>query len=533
MTVSTLTAPLAMASGVLVHLLVFRKGEWDVAAPSILVSYVSIFAATALVVRIFLDMPISTVSQLGACHVAGLYASMVVYRAFFHRLAAFPGPFLARVSNFYITALSMKKLHLFDEVQKLHAQYGDYVRLGPTELSIADPEAVRAIYGSLSPVSKGPWYTLQEPRVPLFTVRDKQEHARRRKVWDLAFTTKALNGYDPRITKSVNQLVAVVDQNEGQPLDVSKWFACFSFDVMEDLAFNDSSNMLAEGKEGRIFQTIRNNMFALALFSHLPWLATFPKRIPLINKNYLEFWAWLQNKIDERRQNEPDQPDIFSNILAAYLKAPRTQQNDWDLHGDAQLIVIAGSDTVATALSHLFAHLAADAALVTRLQHELDALPDLSHDRLLTVAFLDATINESLRLHPPTPSGMQRVTPPEGLPIGRVFVPGNVIVQVPSYTVFRDARAFARPDEFIPERWTTRPELARDKSVFIPFNAGPYACVGKRLAMMEIRRVVAEILWRYDVAMAPGQTLEQFLDGKQETLTTVSAPLPLIFTKRA
>lgn len=116
----------------------------------------------------------------------------------------------------------------------------------------------------------------------------------------------ALSGYDPRITKSVNQLVAVVDQNEGQPLDVSKWFACFSFDVMEDLAFNDSSNMLAEGKGGRIFQTIRNDMFALALFSHLPWLATFPKRIPLINKNYLEFWAWLQNKIDERRQVRRD-----------------------------------------------------------------------------------------------------------------------------------------------------------------------------------------------------------------------------------
>lgn len=51
--------------------------------------------------------------------------------------------------------------------------------------------------------------------------------------------------------------------------------------------------------------------------------------------------------------------------------------------------------------------------------------------------------------------------------------------------------------------------------------------------MMEIRRVVAEILWRYDVAMAPGQTMEQFLDRTQETLTTVSAPLQLVFTKRA
>ena len=62
--------------------------------------------------------------------------------------------------------------------------------LGPTELSIASPEAVRAIYGSHSPVTKGPWYTLLEPRTPLFMARDKQEHARRRKVWDRGFSTK-------------------------------------------------------------------------------------------------------------------------------------------------------------------------------------------------------------------------------------------------------------------------------------------------------------------------------------------------------
>jgi hypothetical protein len=51
--------------------------------------------------------------------------------------------------------------------------------------------------------------------------------------------------------------------------------------------------------------------------------------------------------------------------------------------------------------------------------------------------------------------------------------------------------------------------------------------------MLEMRRVVAEILSRYDLEIAPGQTREMFLDGKQDTFTTVSAPLPVIFTKRA
>lgn len=171
----------------------------------------------------------------------------------------------------------------------------------------------------------------------------------------------------------------------------------------------------------------------------------------------------------------------------------------------------------------------------------------------MTVALLDAVINEVMRLHPPVPSGTQRMTPPEGLWISGRFIPGDTIVQVPSYTVFRDERSFEFPNEFIPERWTSRPELVKDKSVYIPFNigksvynqipfpeaayifiaAGPYACVGKRLAMLELRRVVAEILWRYDLTIAPGQSKEAFLDGKQDTFTTVSAPLPVVFTERA
>lgn len=68
--------------------------------------------------------------------------------------------------------------------------YTIFTPKGPSELSIADPKAVEVIYGSKSPTTKGPWYTLLEPRTPVFMVRDKREHARRRKTWDLAFTTK-------------------------------------------------------------------------------------------------------------------------------------------------------------------------------------------------------------------------------------------------------------------------------------------------------------------------------------------------------
>lgn len=95
------------------------------------------------------------------------------------------------------------------------------------------------------------------------------------------------------------------------------------------------------------------------------------------------------------------------------------------------------SDTISATLTNLFFHLATNKTLYKTLQPELDALPDLSYDNLTNVKLIDAVVNETLHLHPAVPSGTQRVTPPEGLIVGDRYIPGGVIVCVPSYTVFR------------------------------------------------------------------------------------------------
>jgi len=131
---------------------------------------------------------------------------------------------------------------------------------------------------------------------------------------------------------------------------------------------------------------------------------------------------------------------------------------------------------------------------MANLRRELDpyfASEKIDYVSLSKLKHLDAVINEAMRLHPAVPSGVQRQTPPEGLLIGNTFIPGNTIMKVPLHTVFRgmfrsnasphpfvsltldpDSRSFDRPLEFIPERWTTRPELTKDASVFTPFSTG-------------------------------------------------------------
>lgn len=140
---SSIPRTAAFMAGVAAHLFVFRIGEWDLAAVKIIVSLaVAQFIGFATLLGV-LDVDIISpfaiarfAATLGFAFVGGIFGSMLVYRGFFHRLKAFPGPFLARFSNLYATGLSVKNLHLYEEVQKLHKEHGDYVRLGAATLSL-------------------------------------------------------------------------------------------------------------------------------------------------------------------------------------------------------------------------------------------------------------------------------------------------------------------------------------------------------------------------------------------------------------
>jgi cytochrome P450 len=94
---------------------------------------------------------------------------------------------------------------------------------------------------------------------------------------------------------------------------------------------------------------------------------------------------------------------------------------------------------------------------------------DLAH-----VDYLRAVIDESLRIKPVGGNSGPRLTPPEGIVVDGTWIPGHVQVFTPPYALCTYEKYFVRAHEFIPERWTTRPELVIDKRAFIPFNAGAW-----------------------------------------------------------
>jgi cytochrome P450 len=157
--------------------------------------------------------------------------------------------------------------------------------------------------------------------------------------------------------------------------------------------------------------------------------------------------------------------------------------------------------------------------------HYVQALRKEFHDNAVTYScqrpwpFLDAIINESLRMWPSFYAASPRVTPPEGLTINNHFIPGDMVVQMPPFALFRDPRYFVRPDEFVPERWLDKPEMIIRKEAFLPFMTGPYSCAGKALAMMEMRSVIGRVISEFDVRLPEDFVAERYWEGIKDHVT--------------
>ena len=158
------------------------------------------------------------------------------------------------------------------------------------------------------------------------------------------------------------------------------------------------------------------------------------------------------------------------------------------------------SDTVSNTISWVFYYVARSLSLQNDIYHAIKPLftqsdEAITHIALSQIPLLDAVINEAMRLHASVTTGGSRMTPREGLQVGDLYIPGNVNVFIPPHALhsgkswsisyhysmhagnktcsrYTDERYFERASEFLPERWTTAPELVKDKRAFAPFTIG-------------------------------------------------------------
>jgi len=233
------------------------------------------------------------------------------------------------------------------------------------------------------------------------------------------------------------------------------------------------------------------------------------------------------------REKENFHSDIISWIIEdAESRKGVEDEMLWFL-GDFYVMFVAGIHPIITVLVFLFYRLVSSLECIEKLRIEIRTLTSYSDTiQLQALPYLNALIYETLRLTPAVPSSGLRVTPREGLTLDGTFIPGGTTVLTPQYTIQRREDCFVQPDAFIPERWTTRPELIKDRSAFFPWSAGPYGCTGKNLGLMEIRTAIVLLIDQFDVNFAAGEDGMKVFADSRDYGSWIPGPLRMVFSER-
>ena len=291
----------AAAAGAASHLYYFNLGEHHFYGATYVQIFVAAFVAGAVVLCQLGESKgnaLAHVTPIAAFYLIGLYTSLFIYRSLFHPLNGIPGPFGARITNLWLSA-QLKDGDAFRKVHKLHEHYGDFVRIGSSDLSITHPKAVNAIYGVGSMCTKAAWYDITWPMLSMQTLRTKALHDQRRHIWSPAFSDKALRGYEERIRKHRNKLIDQIGAFNDQPFDMSKWFKLYSFDVMGDLAFGTSFKMLEASEEHWAIKLLNEGMDPLS-FMFPEWFFRLMAAVPGLMANWWKFIGYCALRVDDR-----------------------------------------------------------------------------------------------------------------------------------------------------------------------------------------------------------------------------------------
>ncbi|KAJ5690479.1 hypothetical protein N7462_004871 [Penicillium macrosclerotiorum] len=312
----------------------------------------------------------------------------------------------------------------------------------------------------------------------------------------------------------------------------------FTFDVMGEIAFSKDFKQLEHATEHFAIKAMHAQMNMIGLVGKVPWLIAVLSAIPGLGGPYKTFMKYTTEQIEKRKtvwyqETEKKPTDVVSWLLKAKDDGdPSAPPTDGALYDEGRLVIIAGSDTTGVTLAHILFYLATHPHVYQRLQKSVEEAGGTDNP-MAPFPYVDAIINETLRLKPVVPSGQPRVTPPEGLVIDEVSIPGDTIIIVPQYLVQRDPRNFKLPLEFIPERWLDeQKELVLDDRAFYPFSIGPYICVGRQLAYLKLRMALISIAREFDISLAPGENGKSFNEDVKDTFTMEVQPLQMVFRRR-
>ncbi|KAH8198346.1 hypothetical protein TruAng_007501 [Truncatella angustata] len=416
---------------------------------------------------------------------------------------------------------------------------GEKVRYSPNKLSINRVEALSDVYGFNKNVSK-PEEFYSAFRVNaharnVFNTADKEEHRRKRRIMNKAFSAKALPNYAPFISSKVDELtiklnggVAPAEGAQWRTFNMADEVNYLMLDIMGGLCFGEAFGFVA-GKGTEMMANVHARAIRIYATGQEPLLKrlSLDKLLfPQLSKaatalgQYTRYYT--EKRIKQRDDLEADQEavkergyeDILGHLINNKDDETGTIYSKDELLGEATLLMMAGSDTSTTAINTTLFYVVNHPRVLRKLERELyQCFPKLDDIQPMTAEscrYLRACLDEAMRLCPSVPSSIPRVVDQGGIKVLDEDIPAGMWVSVPHFTIFRNAKYFDRPHDFIPERWIAdegtdySPEDVKlAQTAFQPFSIGPRHCVARSLALREMTFALARMFYLFDFEPVP------------------------------
>ncbi|KAG7527828.1 hypothetical protein FFLO_06571 [Filobasidium floriforme] len=468
------------------------------------------------------------------------------------KLDKYPGPLLAKFSRLWL-ARQAGRGNRFQVVHELHKKYGSFVRLAPDHISISSPLAIPIVYGHGTGFTKADFYdAFVSIRRGLFNTRDRKEHTRKRKIVSHVFSQKNVLEFEEHIQDVIDNLFGKWDamsrdkKLQTQGFDILDWLNFFAFDVIGSLAFGRPFGMVSAGRDVAPVSTpaSTSGTASTGKVEHLPAIEILNRRgeysatmgcIPPLLRPLAKKLPWFSRGLESVRKlagiaiaavgtrmeleesgGGADSRDLLSKLMKGKDENGNPMGRE-ELTAEALTQLIAGSDTTSNSSCAILYYLSNNPRVVTKLLSELAPVAEtkepgfvsFSCEDVKDLPYLQACIDEALRLHSTSAIGLPRIVPEGGAVVCDEFFPEGMTLSVPAYTVHRDPVVWGEDaDAYRPERWFEQDKAAMNAS-FIPFSFGPRSCVGRNLASMELLLIISSTVQRYSLTpVHPGQALD-------------------------
>uniref|UniRef100_A0A4W6EMT2 Cytochrome P450 family 27 subfamily A member 3 n=1 Tax=Lates calcarifer TaxID=8187 RepID=A0A4W6EMT2_LATCA len=356
---------------------------------------------------------------------------------------------------------------------------------------------------------------------------------------------KHVSSYANTINEVVSDFINRVDwlrETSGQGVmvnDLTGELYKFAFEGICSVLFETRMGCMNEvvPEETQKFILSVGEMFRLSQIIVLFPKATWP---------YMPFWkrfvaAWdhlfkvAEELVQKKIEDIQEKVHLDQNVEGAYLThlLLSDKMTVTEILGSMTELLLAGVDTTSNTISWSLYHLAKEPEIQEQLFQEVisvcpgDKVP--TSDDISQMPYLKAIIRETLRLYPVVP-GNARVTVENEIVVGDHLFPKQTLFHLCHYTVSYDENIFADPHTFLPQRWLRGAE-EKSKHPFgsVPFGFGIRACLGRRVAELEMYLLLSRLIKHYEVRPDPAGTTVKPIT---RTLLCPAKPINLQFLDR-